>query len=36
MERITEQMSHRSEDAEAGAFIGFDNSSDSDISQDEV
>ncbi|XP_044593084.1 dnaJ homolog subfamily C member 16 [Cotesia glomerata] len=36
MERITKQMSHRSEDAEAGAFIGFDNSSDSEMSQDEI
>ncbi|XP_057336763.1 dnaJ homolog subfamily C member 16 [Microplitis mediator] len=36
MERITKQMSQRSDDAEAGAFIGFDNSSDSEISQDEM
>lgn len=36
MERITKQMSQRSDDAEAGAFIGFDDSSDSELSQDEV
>ncbi|XP_015605119.1 dnaJ homolog subfamily C member 16 isoform X2 [Cephus cinctus] len=36
MERMTKRLSRRSEDAEAGAFIGFNSSSDSDTSQDEV
>lgn len=35
MEKMTKRLA-RPEDAEAGAFIGFDSSSDSDISQDEV
>lgn len=32
---MTKQLAQRPEDAEAGAFIGFD-SSESDMSQDEV
>ncbi|XP_063974734.1 dnaJ homolog subfamily C member 16 [Diachasmimorpha longicaudata] len=36
MERMTKHFSRRNEDAEAGAFIGFDSSSDSDMSQDEL
>ncbi|KAL2744675.1 dnaJ subfamily C member 16 isoform X2 [Vespula maculifrons] len=36
MERITKQFSQRTDDAEAGAFIGFDSSNESDISQDEA
>lgn len=36
MERMTKQLSRRSDDAEAGAFIGFDSSSDSDDSHEEV
>lgn len=35
LERMTKQLTQRPEDAEAGAFIGFD-SSESDVSQDEV
>ncbi|KAK2580353.1 hypothetical protein KPH14_001249 [Odynerus spinipes] len=35
MERITKQLSRRTDDAEAGAFIGFDSSNESDVSQDE-
>ncbi|XP_014481726.1 PREDICTED: dnaJ homolog subfamily C member 16 [Dinoponera quadriceps] len=35
IERITKQLTQRPEDAEAGAFIGFDSSNDSDMSQDE-
>ncbi|XP_014615687.1 PREDICTED: dnaJ homolog subfamily C member 16 isoform X1 [Polistes canadensis] len=36
MERITKQLSQRTDDAEAGAFIGFDSSNESDMSQDEA
>ncbi|XP_015511328.2 dnaJ homolog subfamily C member 16 [Neodiprion lecontei] len=36
MERMTKQLSLRSDDAEAGAFIGFDSSSDSDASYEEA
>ena len=36
MERMTKQLSRRTDDEEAGAFIGFDSSSDSEISQNEV
>ncbi|XP_001603228.1 dnaJ homolog subfamily C member 16 [Nasonia vitripennis] len=35
MEKMTKRLA-RPEDAEAGAFIGFDSSSDSDVSQDEM
>ncbi|KAF7992695.1 hypothetical protein HCN44_005039 [Aphidius gifuensis] len=35
MERITKHLSKYSDDAEAGAFIGFDSCSDSEISQEE-
>lgn len=35
MEKMTKRLA-RPEDAEAGAFIGFDSSSDSDVSPDEV
>lgn len=35
MNRMTKRLA-RPEDAEAGAFIGFDSSSDSEVSQDEV
>ena len=35
MERMTKRLA-QPQDAEAGAFIGFDSSSDSEISQDEV
>ncbi|EFN79950.1 dnaJ homolog subfamily C member 16 [Harpegnathos saltator] len=35
LERMTKQLAQRPEDAEAGAFIGFDSSNDSDMSQDE-
>lgn len=33
---MTKHLAQRPEDAEAGAFIGFDSSNESDISQDEV
>lgn len=36
MERMTKQLTRRSDDAEAGAFIGFDSSNESDLSEDEV
>lgn len=36
MERITKHLTRRFDDTEAGAFIGFDSSSDSDLSHDEV
>ncbi|KAI4484446.1 hypothetical protein M0802_013044, partial [Mischocyttarus mexicanus] len=36
MERITKHLSKRTDDAEAGAFIGFESSNESDISQDEA
>lgn len=36
MERMARRLSRKSDDAEAGAFIGFDSSSDSEGSQDEV
>ncbi|XP_066588233.1 dnaJ homolog subfamily C member 16 [Prorops nasuta] len=35
MERMAKQLSRRSEDAEAGAFIGFDSSSESELSHEE-
>ncbi|XP_012282592.1 dnaJ homolog subfamily C member 16 [Orussus abietinus] len=35
IERLAKRLSRRSDDAEAGAFIGFDSSSDSELSQDE-
>lgn len=35
MEKMTKQLAQKSEDPEAGAFIGFE-SSESDMSQDEV
>lgn len=36
IERITKQLSRRTDDAEAGAFIGFDSSNESDVSEEEV
>lgn len=36
MERMTKQLTRRTDDAEAGAFIGFDSSNESDLSEDEV
>lgn len=33
---MTKQLAQRPEDPEAGAFIGFDSSNESDLSQDEV
>lgn len=36
MEKMTKQLAQRPEDPEAGAFIGFDSSNESDLSQDEV
>lgn len=36
LERMTKQLTQKPEDAEAGAFIGFDSSNESDLSQDEV
>lgn len=36
MERMAKRLTQRTEDAEAGAFIGFDSSNESDLSQDEV
>lgn len=33
---MAKQLVQKPEDAEAGAFIGFDSSNDSDLSQDEV
>lgn len=36
MERMTKQLTRRADDAEAGAFIGFDSSNESDLSEDEV
>lgn len=36
MERMTKRLSRRSDDPEAGAFIGFDSTSESEFSQDEV
>lgn len=33
---MTKQLVQRPEDPEAGAFIGFDSSNESDLSQDEV
>lgn len=35
MERMAKRLTQRTDDAEAGAFIGFDSSNDSDLSQDE-
>ncbi|XP_011637350.1 dnaJ homolog subfamily C member 16 [Pogonomyrmex barbatus] len=35
MEKMTKQLAQRPEDPEAGAFIGFDSSNESDLSQDE-
>ncbi|XP_031828504.1 dnaJ homolog subfamily C member 16 l(3)80Fg isoform X1 [Nomia melanderi] len=35
MERMTKQLTRRADDAEAGAFIGFDSSNESDLSEDE-
>lgn len=35
IEQMTKQLTRRSDDAEAGAFIGFDSSNESDLSQDE-
>ncbi|XP_076249530.1 dnaJ homolog subfamily C member 16 l(3)80Fg [Calliopsis andreniformis] len=35
MERMTKQLTRRADDAEAGAFIGFDSSNESDLSDDE-
>ena len=36
MERMTKQLTRRTDDAEAGAFIGFDSSNESDLSEDET
>ncbi|XP_043269682.1 dnaJ homolog subfamily C member 16 [Venturia canescens] len=36
MERMTKRLSRRSDDPEAGAFIGFDSTSESEFSQDEM
>lgn len=33
---MTKRLAQTSEDPEAGAFIGFDSSNESDLSQDEV
>lgn len=33
---MTKQLAQKPEDPEAGAFIGFDSSNESDLSQDEV
>lgn len=33
---MTKQLAQKPEDPEAGAFIGFDSSNESDVSQDEV
>ncbi|XP_043250790.1 dnaJ homolog subfamily C member 16 [Colletes gigas] len=35
MERMTKQLTRRADDAEVGAFIGFDSSNESDLSEDE-
>lgn len=35
IERIAKQLSRRTDDAEAGAFIGFDSSNESDVSEEE-
>ncbi|XP_076277209.1 dnaJ homolog subfamily C member 16 l(3)80Fg [Lasioglossum baleicum] len=35
MERMTKQLTRRVDDAEAGAFIGFNSSNESDLSEDE-
>lgn len=33
---MTKQLTRRTDDAEAGAFIGFDSSNESDVSEEEV
>lgn len=33
---MTKQLTRKTDDAEAGAFIGFDSSNESDVSEEEV
>lgn len=33
---MTKQLTRKPDDAEAGAFIGFDSSNESDVSEEEV